>query len=173
MTVSDIYIRDDVSVSSAVTQDEILDILSDNDFKEHVNEFRQYLIERREQLEEGENPDVLLESLKAAAMFLLTYPGIGYSGIRVDYEGNVDIEWCLSSENFGEDSDDSAFWGDGDGAMAIKFISADAIEFALLSGPYGPKQRTERLNISGVLSHKKMNSVIEMFSNRMVAYDLE
>ena len=59
------------------------------------------------------------------------------------------------------------------GLCPQKFVSSDAIEFALISGPYGQKKRAERFNISGVLSHSKMNSAIEMFSNRTVAYDLE
>ena len=125
------------SISSATTQDEILDVSSENYFDEHVNEFRRYFIEHREQLEEGQNHGVLLESLQAAAKFLLAYPGISYSGIRVDFDGYVDKEWFLSAENPGDEPVDSAFWGDGDGAMSIKFVSSDATEFALISGPYG------------------------------------
>ncbi len=160
-------------VLSLKTQDEILDLLAEYNYGEHINEFRRYLGERGDHIENEENPNIDYESLQAAAKFLLVHSDINYSGLRADSDGHIDIEWCLSSENIEDDPDDSTFWGDGEGAMAIKFISGDAIEFALLSGPYGQKKRAERINISGVLSHSKMNCMIRMFISRMIPYDLE
>lgn len=154
-------------IQHSETQDELLGILDRIGFSRQVESFRQHVLDRQEYVGESGHPDAKLESLKAVARFLINY-NPPYSDIEADLDGNVEMEWLLSSEG-GKLDIDHEFWGDGSGYMAIRFVSSKAIEFAMLSGP--KVEDRERLKVSGTFSHSKVNAIIEMFRDMVVLYD--
>ena len=155
------------AIHRSKSQEELLDVLDQAGFERQVESFRQHVLDRQDYVEEGGHPDAQLESLKAAAQFLVKY-NPPYSDIEADFEGKIEFEWMLSPKVVEPDIDQE-FWDDGSGYMAIRFVSSKAIEFAMLSGPRA-KDR-ERLKVSGIFSHSKMNTIVKMFKDRMVMYD--
>lgn len=154
-------------IDRSKSQEELMSVLDHAGFTEQVESFRQHVLDRQDYVEEGGHPDSKMESLKAAAHFLVKY-NPPYSDIEADFDGNVELEWMLSPEVVGPDIDQE-FWDDGSGYMAIRFVSSSAIEFAMLSGPKAACK--ERLKVSGTFSHSKMNTIIKMFQDRVVLYD--
>lgn len=148
-------------------QEEVLAILERAGLLRQVESFHQHLSDRNDYVRESDHPGARLESLKAASRFLINYDP-PYSDIEADLEGNVEMEWLLSSKPVKPDIDHD-FWGNGSGYMAIRFVSSRAIEFAMLSGPWA--ENKERLKVSGTFSHSKMHSIIKMFRDRVVLYD--
>ena len=69
-----------------------------------VESFRQHVSDRNDYVGESDHPDAKLDSLKAAARFLINYDP-PYSDIEADLEGNVEMEWLLSSVSVKPDSD--------------------------------------------------------------------
>ena len=154
-------------LESSKNQEEVIAILEKAGLFRQVESFRQHVSDRNDYVGESDHPDAKLDSLKAAARFLINYDP-PYSDLEADLEGNVEMEWLLSSVSVKPDSDHE-FWGEGSGYMAIRFVSSRAIEFAMLSGPWA--ENRERLKVSGVFSHSKMHSIIKMFRDRVVLYD--
>ena len=154
-------------IDRSKSQEELMGILDHAGFAKQVESFRQHVLDRQDYVEEGGHPDSKLESLRAAAQFLVRY-NPPYSDIEADFEGNVEFEWMLSPRVVEPDKDQD-FWGDGSGYMAIRFVSSKTIEFAMLSGPKAKGK--ERMRVSGTFSHRKMNTIIKMFKDRMVIYD--
>ena len=148
-------------------QQEVIAVLEEAGLLRQVESFHQHLSDRNDYVRESDHLGARLESLKAASRFLINYDP-PYSDIEADLEGNVEMEWLLSSKPVKPDIDHD-FWGNGSGYMAIRFVSSRAIEFAMLSGPWAESQ--ERLKVSGTFSHSKMHSIIEMFKDRVVLYD--
>ena len=158
--------RNLAEIQHSKNEEEVLRILKGAGFSRHVESFRQNIMDYQEYEEEGEQPGVNLDSLKAVARFLVNHRP-PYSDIDMDADGNVGMEWLLSSSQGGLDPD-AQFWGEGEGYMAIRFVSSKAIEFAMLSGPW--HEGKERMNVSGRFSHSKINTIVEMFAGRMVEY---
>lgn len=150
-------------IQQSNSTEEVLLVLKDVGFSRQVESFHQHMLLHQEYEEESNCFYVNLESLKAAASFLVVYAP-PYSDLETNSEGNVEMEWLLSSKQNSWDPDES-FWEEGEGYMAVCFVSLKAIEFALLSGPW--HKGKERLNVSGRLSHSKMNTIINMFAERM------
>ena len=153
-------------IQHAKNEEKVLHIMGRAGFSRQAESFRQDLMDCLENEEEGEHPGVNLDSLKASARFLVNCSP-PYSDLDMDADGNVGMEWLLSPSQAERDPD-AEFWGDGQGYMAIRFVSSKAIEFAMLSGPW--HEEKERLNVSGRFSHRKMNKIVEMFAERMVEY---
>ena len=145
-------------------QGQVLDILSEVGFEREVSEFQKELAEIEE---DDESSKVCFESLKAAARFLVTYD-VPFSPIEVDHNGDIVLEWMLSADKE-ENHEDDIFWGEGDSHFILRFISSNLIEFALSSGPWDGDR--ERMVLSGRLSHSKMDSILDMFRERIISFD--
>ena len=95
------------------THDEVLDILAQNRLSRYVDDYHSYLKWRREGLEEGESPGIILQSLQSWIWFLISYAEparLPYAMIDADHDGCIELEWRLSAESDGSDPDD-AYWG--------------------------------------------------------------
>ena len=152
------------NIFQADSQDQVLGILSEGGFEREVSEFQQLLAGFGEGDEFGE---ICFESLKAAARFLVTYD-VPYSPMDFDHNGDIVLEWVLSADKE-ENHEDDIFWGEGDSHFILRFISANLIEFALSSGTWDGDR--ERMNLSGRLSHSKMDSILDMFRERIISFD--
>ncbi len=157
-------------VRNSRDEEELLNALVEVGFSDQVEQFHKYLERRKENLDEGEHPGFIFETLKAAARFLVENDDLPFSAIKSDFEGNADLEWFLSSRRT-EDHEDDMFWGEGDGQIVLRFVSPTLIEFAMLSGPWDDER--ERLSLSGTMSHSKMKTIVELFTKKLVGYDKE
>ena len=155
-------------IFAAVTHDEILDILARNGLSRHVEDYHAYLKWRREGLEEGESPGIILQSLQSWAWFLISYAGptsLPYAMIDADHDGCVELEWRLSPVADENDPDD-AYWGNGHGIAVLRFYPSYLNSLSILSGPYASGKR--RLTFEGCLSHVKTQKAIDMFAERFM-----
>ena len=144
--------------------EQVLDTLFQVGFEREVSEFHKELGEIEE---DDESSKVCLDSLKAAARFLITYD-VPYSPMEFDNNGDILLEWMLSADKE-EFHEDDMFWGEGDSHFILRFISANLIEFALSSGAWDGSR--ERMILSGRLSHSKMDSILDMFRERIITFD--
>ena len=159
---------DSNSILNSNDENELMGALCKEGFSDQVEEYRKHLENMRSNSDEEEHSVVRFDTLKAAARFLIENEDLPFSAIESDFDGHAELNWFLSSRRR-EDHEDDAFWGEGDGNMVLRFLSPTMIEFAMISGPWG--ESTERLSLSGTLSHSKMKTVIEMFKVRMVGYE--
>lgn len=155
-------------LESSENQEKVIDILEESGFYREVEQLHRYLEDRKTSLEDGEYPGIQLDSLKAVSQFLIRHDQLPFSAIKADFDGYADLEWFLSSRRH-EGDDDDKFWGEGDGQIVLRFVTANLIEFALLSGPW--IEEKERLSLTGTLSHTKMKTILDLFTERMVSYD--
>ena len=154
-------------LSRSESQEDVLVILESAGLSREVEKLRQYLTDRKSELEEGDYPGIRLESLKSVSRFLISNRDLPYSVIKVDHDGYADLEWYLSSRRIENDIDDMC-WVDGGGQIVLRFVTPNLIEFAMLSGPW--LDDAERLSLSGTMSHRKMRVILDMFSERMISY---
>ena len=154
-------------ISRSESQEDVLVILESAGFSREVEELRQYLTDRKSELEEGDYPGIRLDSLKAVSQFLISNLDLPFSAIKADSDGYADLEWYLSSRRIENDIDNMC-WVDGGGQIVLRFVTPNLIEFALLSGPW--LDDAERLSLSGTMSHSKMRVILDMFSERMISY---
>ena len=151
-------------VFQADSQERVLEMLSKDGFEREVSGFQQALADVEEDDGYG---DISLDSLKAAARFLISYE-VPYSPMEFDNNGDILLEWMLSADKR-ENHEDDMFWGEGDSHFILRFISANLIEFALSSGVWDGNR--ERMILSGRLSHSKMDSILDMFRERIISFD--
>ena len=150
------------------TQEDVLAALDSAGYSKQVEQLRQHLVERDTILEDGEHPGIRFESLRAVARFMVSNRDLSFSSIKVDFSGSADLSWYLSPRRQEHDGDDM-FWIDGGGQITLRFVTANLIEFAMLSGPW--TNGAERLSLTGTMSHKKMRVILDMFSNRVISYN--
>ena len=150
------------------THDEVLDILARNGLSRYVEDYNAYLRWRREGLEEGESPGIILQSLQSWAWFLISYAeptSLPYTMIDADHDGCIELEWRLSPDADENDPDD-AYWGNGHGIAVLRFYPSYLNSLSVLSGPYASGKR--RLAFEGCLSHVKTQKAIDMFAERFM-----
>lgn len=155
-------------LEKAKDQDEVMKVLKDAGFSKQVEKLRQHLIDRKEELEDGEHADIRFESLRAVSRFLISYRDLPFSVIKVDSDGFADLEWFLSARHIENDIDNICWIDGGGGQIVLRFVTPNLIEFAMLSGPW--LDDAERLSLSGTMSHSKMRVVLNMFSERIISY---
>ena len=158
-------------IFAAETHDEVLDILAHNKLSRYVEDYNTYLKWRREGLEEGESPGIILHSLQSWAWFLMGYAEpkkLPYAMIDADHDGCIELEWRLSAGS-DEDDPDNAYWGNGSGIAVLRFYPSYLNSLSILSGPYASEKR--RLTFEGCLSHTKTQKAIDMFAERFMDAD--
>lgn len=150
------------------THGEVLEILRQNNLGRHVKDYSAYLNWRKEDLDEGESPGIILQSLQSWAWFLVSYASpkkIPVAKLKADFDGCIELVWRLSSEPI-QDDPDNEYWGNGRGIAVLKFFPSYLNSFSILSGPYASGKL--RLAFEGSLSHVKTQRAIDMFAERLL-----
>lgn len=93
-----------------------------------ADKIQQYLSLRAE--EEDEAP-VVPDSLGDLVDFLLRNSSLLPPSVGANPQGLMEIEWHLA-----DSGDSDTVWGRGNGVVSMRFITAGAIQFVALSGPY-------------------------------------
>ena len=152
----------------ANTYEDVLEILHKNNLDNCVHDYLSYLELRQEDLEDGESPGVILQSLQSWAWFLIDCAepmGLPYAEFNADFDGCVELEWRLSGESRWEDPD-AKYWGNGKGIAVLRFYPSLLNAFSILSGPYASEKR--RITFEGCLSHTKTKEILSLFSERFL-----
>ena len=150
------------------SHDELLEILQKYDRTHLISEYESFLNQRQEDLEEGESPDIILQSLQSWVCFMIdcVYPdGLPPVRLRADFDGCARLIWRLSESHLHGDVDNE-HWGGGRGIAVLKFFPSGLNYFSMMSGPFAPEKR--RLTFEGYLSHDKTKKTISMFSERLL-----
>ena len=143
-------------------------MLTRNDLGRHVENYKAYLEWRQEDLEEGESPGVVLQSLQSWAWFLVSYAQpkkLPLARMKADFDGCIELIWRLSPERVSGDPD-NGYWGNGRGIAILKFYPSYLNYLSILSGPYASEKR--RLSVDGFLSHTKTQQVLNVFAERLL-----
>ena len=151
---------------AAETHDKVLEILSQNNVGRYVEEYRSYLEWRQEELEEGESPGIILQSLQSWAWFLVSYAvpkKLPFARVKADFDGCIELIWRLSTEPIVDDPDNE-YWGNGRGIVVLRFYPSFLNSLSILSGPYASEKL--RLSIDGCLSHEKTRQIMDVFAER-------
>lgn len=155
-------------IFASETHEEVLDVLSESEFEGFVQDYTDYLVQRRDDLFEDESPDVFLQSLQAWAWFLLDYSGLKNlpkAKTSADLDGCLELEWELSGDEIQGDPDNE-FYGKGRGLAVLTFYPASLNHLSILSGAYtGGKQR---MTLDCFLSHDKTVEIIDLFAERLL-----
>lgn len=162
-------VREELFATSS--HDEVLEILQENELNHLVDDYWSFLKHRQEDLEEGERPDIILQSLQSWAWFMVDYVlvnNLPYARLRADFDGCARLIWRLSEGQFDRDVDNK-HWGRGRGIAVLKFFPSGLNYFSMMSGPFAPEE--QRLTLEGYLSHDKTKKTIDMFSERLLNAD--
>ncbi len=155
-------------VFDTTTHDEVLDILSRNGLKECAQDYDDYLTWRKEDLEEDESPEIILQSLQSWAWFLLDYvepSNLPYAKLSADFVGCVELTWTLSPKSI-PDSLENKYYGNGEGILLLSFYPSYLNYLSILTGPYGSEKR--RIALSGYIPHTKTKEIMDLFRRRIV-----
>ena len=158
-------------IFASKTQEEVLDVLSENGLEEFRQDYADYLIQRQNDLDEGENPNIFLQSLQSWAWFILDYTelkNLPRAEINADFDGCLEMEWELSFDEIQNDPENE-FYGNGRGLAVLTFYPASLNHLSILSGAYtGAKQR---ITLDCFLPHKKTRQIIDLFTERLLNPD--
>ena len=158
-------------VFKSKTHDEVLDVLSENGLEEFRQDYVDYLVRRQKDLEEGESPDIFLQSLQSWAWFLLDYTKLKHlpkAETSADFDGCLEMEWELSYDEI-QDDPENKFYGNGRGLAVLTFYPASLNHLSILSGAYtGGKQR---ITLDCFLPHRKTIQIIDLFTERLLNPD--
>lgn len=153
---------------AARTHGEVLSFLKLHDLERPVGDYSNYIKWRQEELEEGESPGIILQSLQSWAWFLVDYAkpkGLPYTKLKADFDGCARLAWRLS-DRWLHSGADSKYWGNGHGIATLKFYPSNLNYFSMLSGPFASERR--RLTLEGYLSHERTCQVINMYAERFL-----
>ena len=158
-------------VLEAQTHSEIIQILMRNGLEQYVSAYHSYLVEREEDLDENENPNIIFQSLQSWALFLLDYSRLTHlpkAEISADFDGCLEMEWRLSSDEIQFDSKNE-FYGNGRGIAVLTFYPASLNHLSILSGAYtGGKQR---ITLDCFLPHEMTIQIFDLFTERLLYPD--
>ena len=150
------------------THEKVLEVLFQNNFGRYVKDYYAYLNWRQEDLDEGESPGIILQSLQSWAWFLISYAApkkLPFAKVKADFDGCIELVWRLSTEPI-QDDPDNEHWGNGRGIAVLKFFPSYLNSLSILSGPYATRKL--RLAFDGCLSHVKTQQAIDMFAERFL-----
>ena len=153
---------------AARAHEEVLGFLSHHSLQRHVDDYLSYIEWRREDLEEGESPGIILQSLQSWAWFTFDYArpkGLPYTKLKADFDGNARLTWRLSDKVLHTGAD-SEYWGNGYGIAVLKFYPSNLNYFSMMSGPFASERR--RLTLEGYLSYERTCQVIDMYAERFL-----
>ncbi len=151
------------------THGELLEFMAANDLEDYVDDYYDYLQDRRSELEEGESPGVILQSLQSWAWFLIDYAlpeEIPYVKLRADYAGCVNLVWRLSEESMPDDPDNE-YYGNGKGIIALTFYPSLLNYISVMSGAFGSQRR--RITFRGEFSHAMTKETVALFKERLLS----
>ena len=158
-------------IFEAQTHSEIMQILMINGLEQCVSAYHSYLVEREEDLDEDENPNIIFQSLQSWAWFLLDYTRLTHlpkAEISADFDGCLEMEWRLSSDEIQFDSRNE-FYGNGRGIAVLTFYPASLNHLSILSGAYtGGKQR---ITLDCFLPHEMTIQILDLFTERLLYPD--
>ena len=158
-------------IFEAQTHSEVIQILMENDLEQYVSAYHSYLVEREEDLDEDENPNIIFQSLQSWAWFLLDYKRLTHlpkAEISADFDGCLELEWRLSSDEIQFDSNNE-FYGNGRGIAVLTFYPASLNHLSILSGAYtGGKQR---ITLDCFIPHKMTIQIFDLFTERLLYPD--
>lgn len=158
-------------IFEAQTHSEIIQILMREGLEQYASAYHSYLVEREEDLDENENPNVIFQSLQSWAWFLLDYTRLTHlpkAEISADFDGCLEMEWRLSSDEIQFDSENE-FYGNGRGIAVVTFYPASLNHLSILSGAYaGGKQR---ITLDCFLPHEMTIQIFDLFTERLLDPD--
>ncbi len=151
-----------IPIMEVTEEKEIVDTL-----KSHgLNEVASRLVQLREMIaEDPDESDLVTESMRSFAEFILQETHLPVPEIGAGPEGFVEAEWRIPSSGERKAASDESYWGRGDGILAMKFLPTGLVRFAATSGPTG--QGKERLRTSGNLPRSSILSAIQPFISRL------
>lgn len=115
--------------------------------------------------EDPDETDLVIESLRSFADFIMQETHLPVPEIGAGPEGYVEAEWRIPSRGGRKAASDESYWGRGDGILAIKFLPTGLVRFAATSGSAG--QGKERLRTSGILPRNSILPAIQTFISRL------
>ena len=131
-----------------------------------LNEVAVRLVHLKELLDEDPDElDLVIESLRSFAEFIIQEPYLPVPEIGAGPEGFVEAEWRISPSE-GMATPNELYWGYGDGILAMKFLPTGLIRFAATSGPAG--RGKERLRTSGILPRTSILPAVKTFISCLV-----
>ena len=153
---------------STETHEEVLTILVQRNLSSYVEDYKSYLDRRQEELEEGESPGIILQSLQSWAWFAVSYAepkNLPCAKFRADFDGCIELIWRLYTDPISNDADNE-YWGNGRGIAVLRFYPSYLNSLSILSGPYASEKL--RLSLESCLSHEKTQQTIDIFSERFL-----
>lgn len=150
------------------THEELLEFMAANDLYDYVDDYYDYLQARQSELEEGESPGIIFQSLQSWAWFLIDYAlpeMLPVVKIRADFFGCVELTWRLSPEQIDYDSD-NCHYGERKGIIVLTFYPSSLNYISIMSGAYGVDRR--RISLHGDVSHKKTKQIMDTFKERLL-----
>ena len=151
------------------THDELLEFMAANDLEDYVDDYYDYIQDRQSELEEGESPGVILQSLQSWAWFLIDYAlpeQIPNVKLRADFAGCVNLVWRLSEESMPDDPDNE-YYGNGRGIITLTFYPSLLNYISVMSGAFGSERR--RITFRGEFSHAMTKEIIGLFKERLLS----
>ena len=151
------------------THDELLEFMAANDLEDYVDDYYDYLQDRQDELEEGENPELILQSLQSWAWYLIDYAlpeEIPYVKVRADFDGCVRLVWRLSEELMPNDPNNEYF-GNGKGIISITFYPSLLNYISVMSGAYGSERR--RITFRGEFSYAMTKEIMGLYKERLLS----
>lgn len=149
-------------IMEVTEEKEIVDMLKSHD----LNEVASRLVQLREIIaEDPDETDLVIESMRSFAEFILQETHLPVPEIGAGPEGYVEAEWRIPSSGGRKAASDESYWGRGDGILAMKFLPTGLVRFAATSGPAG--QGKERLRTSGILPRNSILPAVQTFISRL------
>ena len=150
------------------SDEDVLEILYQNNMKECVDDYLSYTEWRLNNLEDGEQPSIILHSLQSWAWFLIDCAraiNLPYANLTADFDGCVELEWELSGKTQkGERSDQ--YWGPSEGIAMLRFYPSRMHAFSILSGSYASGKR--RITFESCLPYRELKKILPLFAERFL-----
>ena len=161
----------EIIMATDLTQIPRMDVLEENEIVEALrshglDDVAVRHVQLRELLEEDpDESDLVIESLRLFADFLLQETNLPVPEIGAGPEGFVEAEWRIPPIEDRKANPNDRYWGLGDGILAMKFLPTGLIRFAATSGPAG--RGRERLRTSGILPRTSILPAVQTFLSRL------
>ena len=151
------------------SDEEVLDVLdSYPDLQEYIDDYLDYSAWRVNNLEDGEQPSIILHSLQSWAWFLIDFArptNLPYTKISADFDGCVELEWELSGSSQHNERANK-FWGPHEGIAVLRFYPSRMHVFSILSGSYASGKR--RITFESCLPYGELKKILPLFAKRFL-----